>query len=138
MKYLPLRIWFLVTITPVFFAMIIRIVWEVMVNPSRDGLVMSALVILGLLGIYALILYLILRPNLKMLKSLPIGIGVAVMATGGLVGGIIHLIRFVPSPEASEPLSIVIAILYLSAGASAYFMLLWIIWSTWKSRKNQV
>ena len=137
MKYLPLRVWFLVTITPVFVAVIIRIVWEVTVNPTVDGLVMSILVTLVLLCLYALIFYLILKPNLKMLTSLPVGTGIALMATGGLIGGIIHIIRFIPSPESGLPWSLVIALLYLLAGASAYFMLLWIVWSTWKSRKNQ-
>ncbi len=137
MKYLPLRIWFLVTIAPVFVAVIIRVIWEVIVNPSTGGITMSILIILGLLGFYALILYFTLKPNLQKLKSLPAGIGIVVMATGGLIGGIIHLTRFVPSPEVGLPWSLVIVALYLLAGASAYFMLLWIIWSNWKSRKNQ-
>jgi hypothetical protein len=137
MKYLTLRIWFLATITPVFAAVTIRIVWEVMVNSSGSGLAMSILVILGLLGFYALIGYFIFKPNWKRLKNLPVGIGIATMATGGLIGGIIHLTRFVPSPEVGLPWSLVIAVLYLLAGASAYFMLLWILWPTWKSRKNQ-
>ncbi|MFQ5996625.1 MAG: hypothetical protein ACE5KP_03265 [Dehalococcoidales bacterium] len=136
MKYLTLRIWFLATITPVFIAIIIRIVWEVMVNPSGSGLFMSIVVILGLLGFYALIGYFTFKPNWKSLKSLPVGIGVTIMATSGLIGGIIHLIRFVPSPEVGLPWSLLIAVLYLLAGASAYLMLLWILWSTWKSRQK--
>jgi len=137
MKYLTLRIWFLATITPVFAAVIIRIVWELMVNPSGSGLVMSILVILGLLGLYVLIGYFTFKPNWKMLTSPPVLIGVAIMTTGGLFGGIIHFTRFIPSPEVELPWSLVIAVLYLLAGASAYFMLLWILWPTWKSRKNQ-
>jgi len=137
MKYLPQRVWFLVTITPVFVAVIIRIVWEVIVNPSASGLAMSISVILGLLGLYALIFYFTLKPNLKMLTGLPVMIGVGIMATGGFIGGIIHVIRFIPSPEVGLPWSLVIAFLYLFAGTSAYFMLLWMIWSVWKSRKNQ-
>ena len=137
MKYLPLRVWFLVTITPVFAAVIIRIAWEVIVDPSVDGLVMSILVTLVLLWLYALIFYFTIKPDLKMLKSLPFGIGVALAATGSVIGGVIHFIHFVPSPEGEAPLSVVLAILFLFAGASAYFMLLWTIWSVWKSRKNQ-
>lgn len=136
MKYLPLRIWFLVTITPVFIAVIIRLIWEVVVNPSTDGLIMSILVIFGLIGFYAFISYFTFKPNWKLLKSLPVMIGVAVMATGGLIGGIIHVIRFIPSPEVGLPWSLVIAFLYFLAGASAYFMLLWLTWSTWKNRKK--
>jgi len=137
MKYLPLKTWFLATITPVFVAVIIRIVWEITVNPSTVGLVMSILIILGLLGLYALIFYFTIKPSLEKLKSLPVGIGVVVMATGGLIGGIIHLTRFIPSPQVGLPWSIVIAALYLLAGTSAYFMLFWIIWLNWKNRKDQ-
>ena len=137
MKHLLLRIWFLATITPVFAAAITRVIWEVTNNPSGSGLVMSVLVTLGLLGLYALISYFTFKPNWKKLKSLPFGIWGAIMATGGFIGGIIHLIRFVPSPEASEPPSIVISALCLLAGTSTYFMLLWIIRSTWKSKKRQ-
>jgi len=71
------------------------------------------------------------------MKHPPLMIWGAIMTTGGFIGGIIHLIRFVPSPEASEPPSIVISALYFLTGISTYFMLLWIIRSTWKSRKRQ-
>jgi len=137
MKYLPLKTWFLATITPVFVAVIIRIVWEITVNPSTVGLVMLILIMLGLLGLYALIFYFTIKPSLEKLKSLPVGIGVVVMATGGLIGGIIHLTRFIPSPQVGLPWSVVIAALYLLAGTSAYFMLFWIIWLNWKNRKDQ-
>jgi hypothetical protein len=59
------------------------------------------------------------------------------MATGGLVGGVIHLARFIPSPQSGLPWSLVIALLYLLAGLSAYSMLLWVIWSTWRGEKRQ-
>ena len=137
MKYLPLRAWFLVTITPVFVAVITRIVWEVIVDPSVDGLVMSILATVVISCLYALIFYLTIKPDLKMLKSLPFGIGVALAATGGFISGVIHFVHFVPSPEGEAPLSLVLAILFLFAGTSAYFMLLWTIWSVWKSSKKQ-
>jgi hypothetical protein len=136
MKHLTLRIWSLVTLTPVIVAIIIRIIWELMVNPSTGGLIMSIIVILELLGLYALIGYFILKPNLKMLTSLSIGIGVAIMTTGGLIGGIIHFTRFVLSSEAGLPWRLVIALLYLLAGTSAYLVLRWIICSNWESRKK--
>lgn len=136
-KHLPLKIWFLATISPIFIAVIIRIIWEVVVNPSVAGLVMSILVILGLLGLYALIAYFTLKPSLEKLKSLPVGIGVLVMATGALIGGFIHLTRFIPSPLVGLPWSMVIAALYLLAAVSAYFLLLWLIWTNWKRQKQK-
>ena len=136
MKCLPLRIWFIVTITPALGAAIIRLAWEVPYASAVSSLSIIILVMLGLLGTYALFIYLIIKPNLKKLRSLPLGIVVAVMATGGLISGIIHFSRFVPSPEAAEPLSVVIAALYLLAGTSAYFLLLWILWPIWKAGKS--
>jgi hypothetical protein len=134
MKHQPLRIWFLATLIPVFGAIIIRIIWEVVVNPSTSGLAMSILVILGLVGLYALIFYFTFKPNRKILTSLPLWIGLAIMATGGLAAGIIHATRFIPSPQVGLPWSLVIVFLYLLAGVSAYFMLLWFVWYLWKSQ----
>jgi hypothetical protein len=136
MKYLRFRIWTLITITPVIAAMIIRIIWELVVNPSTGGLVMSILVIFCLLGLYALIIYLLFRPDLKLLKSLPLWIIIAIAATGGLIGAILHFLRFLPSPQSELPWSLVIALLYALASSSAYGMLLWYVWTLWKKRKG--
>lgn len=136
MKYLPLKIWLIVAITLALSALIIRLVWEIVYGPPAASLVLIILVIVALLGIYVLFIYFTIKPNLKKLTSLPVGIVVTVMATAGLIGGIIHFIRYVPSPEATEPLSVVIATLFLLAGSSAYFLLLWVIWSIRKTRKG--
>ena len=103
MKHRTFRVWSLVTITPVFAAIVIRIGWELAVNYSAGGLVMSVLVVFGLLGLYALLLYLFLKPNWKLMTSLPLWTGIAVLASGGLIGGIIHLTRFLPSPQSELP-----------------------------------
>lgn len=137
MKHMTLRIWFLATLAMVFVAAVIRLIWELVVNPSTSGLVMSTLVTLGFLGSYAFIAYFTLKPDWKRLVNLPALLAIAVMATGGLAGGFIHFARFIPSPEVGLPWSLVIAALYLAASTSAYIMLLWILWATWKSRKNQ-
>jgi len=136
LKYLPLKIWLIVVITLALSAAIIRLAWEIVYGPPAASLVLIILVMLALLGIYVLSIYFTIKPNLKKLTSLSVGIVVTVMATAGLIGGIIHFIRYVPSPEATEPLSVVIATLFLLAGSSAYFLLLWIIWSIWKTRKG--
>ena len=136
MKHLPLKIWLIVVITLAVSAAIIRLAWEIVYGPPAASLVLIILVMLALLGIYILFIYFTIKPDLKKLTSLPVGIVVTVMATAGLIGGIIHFTRYVPSPEATEPLSVVIATLFLLAGTSAYFLLLWIIWSIWKTRKG--
>lgn len=137
MKLLTLKIWFLVAITPVFMAIITRLVWELAVNFSTSGLVMSILVITTLLGVCTLLFYLILKPNLKVLNSLPIWIIGAAIATGGVIGAVIHFIRFLPSPECGLPWSLVIALLYFIALLNAYFILLWHIWSLWKKKRRK-
>jgi len=137
MKLQQLRIWSLITITPVFAAIIIRIVWELAVNYSTSGLVMSALVIIGVLGLYALLFYLILKPNFKMLTSLPVWIGIAAMTTGGVIGATIHLTRFLPSPQCELPWSLVLTLLYSFAMFNAYCILLWHVWSLWRKKHRK-
>ena len=137
MKLQTLKIWFLVAITPVFLAIFTRMAWELAANFSLSGLIMSIIVIIALLGVCTLMFYLILRPSFKVLNSLPIWITGAVMATGGVVGAVIHFMRFLPSPEFEAPWSLVIALLYFTALLNAYFMLLWHIWSLLKKKRRK-
>ncbi len=137
MKLQTLKIWFLVAITPVFMAIFARMVWELVANFSPGGLVMSTLIIIALLGVCILLFYLVLKPNMKTLNSLPIWIVGAVMTTGGVIGAVIHFIRFLPSPECELPWSLVIALLYFTALLNAYFILLWHIWSLWKKKRRK-
>ena len=134
MNHLALRIWLMVSITPALGAVVVRLVWELTIATAVGTWVIIILLILVTLGIYALLLYLTIKPSLKKLKSLPVGIGVTVIITATLVSGIIHFIRFVPSPEAASPLSVVIASLLLVGGISAYALAIRVIWSTWKGR----
>ena len=134
MNHLALRIWLMVSITPALGAVVIRLVWELTIATAVGTWVIIILLILVTLGIYALLLYLTIKPSLKKLKSLPVGIGVTVIITAVLISGIIHFIRFVPSPEAALPLSVVIASLLLLGGISAYALALRVIWSIWKGR----
>jgi hypothetical protein len=96
---------------------------------------MSALVIFGLLGLYALMVFFVFRPRQKLLTSLILWTAISIAATGGIIAGAIHLSRFILSPQSELPWSLVLALLYLLAGASAYGMLLWYVWSLWRKRK---
>lgn len=137
MKHRTLRIWSLITITPVFAAIIIRIVWELAVNYSTGGLLMSALIIVVILSLCALVFYLVLKPSRKMLTSLPVWTGSAVIATGGVIGSTIHFSRFLPSPQCELPWSLVLALLYSLAMFNAYCILLWFVWSLWKKKHRK-
>ncbi|MBM4448560.1 MAG: hypothetical protein FJ015_04915 [Chloroflexi bacterium] len=137
MKLQTLKIWSLVAITPVFMAIITRLVWELAVNFSTSGLVMSILVIIALAGVWAFFYYLALKANLGIIHSLPVWLVGAVLATGGVVGAVIHFMRFIPSPECGLPWSLVIALLYFIALLNAYFILLWHVWSLWQKRRGK-
>ena len=138
MKYLSLRMWFIVTVTFALGAVIIRLIWETFYDTPAGTLSVIIMTILAVLSFHALLVYLALKPNWKKLIGLPFEIFVMLMTTAGLVGSIIHFSRFVVSPEVDSLLSLTIAILLLIATISAYFLLLWGIWSIWKVRKKLV
>jgi len=125
-----------VSVTLLISAVIVRLAWAVTYAPSAGYLFVVLAILLVILGIYALFLYLIIKPGQKKLKSLLVRIWVTIIITGGLIDGIIHFVRFVPSPEAASLLSVVIASLLLVGGISAYLLVLWVIWSVWKARKS--
>ncbi len=136
MNYLPLRIWLIVSVTLAIAAVVVRLVWAVSYAPSAGYRFVVIVVLLVILAIYALILYLTIKPSLKKLKSLPVRIWVTVIITVALIDGIIHFVRFVPSPEAASSLSVIIASLLLTALVSAYALALWVIWFIRKARKS--
>jgi len=126
MNYLPFKIWFIVALTLALGAVIVRLAWEVIV--AAPSPVVIILVMFTTLSIHALLLYLIIKPSLKKLKSLPVRIWVSVIVTAAIISAIVHYIRFVPSPEATSPLSVIIASLLLTAGISIYLLVLWALW----------
>ena len=126
MNYLPFKVWFIVALTLALGAVIVRLAWEVIV--AAPSLVVVILVMFTILSIYALLLYLIIKPSLKKLKSLPVRIWVSVIVTAAIISAIVHYIRFVPSPEATLPLSVIIASLLLAASISVYLLVLWALW----------
>ncbi len=108
-------------------AVIVRLAWEIYVNPLMGTLAVVIPVIVVIAGTDALVIYLLIAPSMKKVRSLPIGIWVLAIFTAGVIGSIIHYIRFVPSPQAS--LSIVIATLLVIAVVSGYIAVLWAFWS---------
>ncbi len=135
-SHLPLRIWLIVSVTLLISAVIVRLAWAAANAPSAGYLFVVITILLVTLGIYALILYLSIKPSLKKLKSLLVRIWVTIIITGAIIDGIIHFVRFVPSPEAASPLSKVIASLLLMGGISAYLLALWVIWSIGKAKES--
>ena len=136
MNHLPLRIWLIASVTLLTSAVIVILAWAVTYAPSVSYLFVVLAILLVTLGIYALFLYLIIKPSLKKLKSPPVRIWITIIITSALIDGIIHFVRFVPSPEAASPISVIIASLLLIGGISAYLLVLWVIWSIRKTRES--
>jgi hypothetical protein len=136
MKSLPFRICFIASMTFITGAGIVRLIWALTSPLPVVSKVILILLIFAALGIYALILYLTIKPSLKKLTSLPVVILVTVVFTGALAGATIHFVRFITSPGASSPLSLIIACLLEASGISLYAVLLWGIWKARKSRKD--
>ena len=128
MNYLPIKICFIIAVTLAISAVVVRLAWEFPYVAARPSRVMIILLIFATISIYTFLIYLAIKPSLKILTSLSVRIWVTVMATAGLIGGIIHFTNFVPSPEAAPSLSTVIAILFLLAGVSGFLLLLWVTW----------
>ena len=133
MSYLPFKIWFIVTVTLGLGAVMVRLAWEVTFTTAVGSMVIITLLMLVTLSIYALLLYFTIKPGLKKLRRTPVRIWATVIITASLIGSIIHFVRFIPSPEAAPPLSVIIATMLLLFGISAYLLALRVIWSNWKT-----
>ena len=128
MSHLLLRVWLMASCTLALSAVIVRLAWEIYANPMVGTLAVVIPVIVVIAGTDALIIYLLIAPSMRKIKSLPVGIWIIVIFTAGVIGSIVHYIRFVPSPEGDAPLSIVIATLLLIAVVSGYLLVLWVFW----------
>lgn len=128
MKSLYLRIWVIVALTLALGAAITRLAWEITKAGHAGSLAIVILLMVAVSGTYALLLYLAIKPSLKKLRSLPVAIMATVIAGGGIIGCIIHFIRFVPSPKASSPISVVVASLLMAGGVAICGLILWVVW----------
>ena len=128
MSHFLLRVWLMVSCTLALGAVIVRLAWEIYVNPLIATLAVVTPVIVVIAGTNALIIYLLIAPSMRKIKSLPVGIWIIGVFTAGVIGSIIHYIRFVPSLEGDAPLSTVIATLLLMAAVSGYLLVLWVFW----------
>ena len=134
MNYSRLRILFIVAFTFAIVAVVIRAIWQIVVIPTPSTMLIFIPLILALLGMDALFAYLAINP--QKLKSLPFLIGIAVALTAGLLAGVTHFIRFIPSPEAEPVLSKIIGSLVILSCVSGYLLALWLIWSLRKAGKG--
>jgi len=128
---LKLRIWLAATITLTVTGIVIRSIWQIVVIPTAGTFRIFIPLILALLGLNAVIIYLAVKP--QKLKSLPIVIGITVVATVGLIAGVAHFVHFIISPEAAPVLSKIISAFVILPSLSTYLLLLYFFWSLRKS-----
>ncbi len=131
MSYLPLRIWLMATIALATGALIIRLVWEISTAPAAGSLVMLILLIAAAASVYGLIFYFIFTPGSKNVRSRQLAGWVTGIMTAAIIGAIIHYINFIPSSEADQTTSKIIATLLLAAGISGYTLIVWAVWALW-------
>lgn len=128
---LKLRIWLAATITLTVTGIVIRSIWQIVVIPTAGTFRIFIPLILALLGLNAVIIYLAVKP--QKLKSLPIVIGITVVATVGLIAGVSHFVHFIISPEAAPVLSKIVSAFVILPSLSTYLLLLYFFWSLRKS-----
>lgn len=131
MSYLPLRIWLMATFALATGALIIRLAWEISTAPAAGSLVMLILLIAAAASVYGLIFYFLLTPGSKKIRSRQVAGWVTAIMTAAIIGAIIHYINFIPSPEASQTTSKIIATLLIAAGISGYALIVWAVWALW-------
>ena len=137
MSHLQLRMWAIATITLAFFACAVRLGWATSHLMPADARALIVLLMLAVLNVYSLIIYIIIRPSREKLSNLFFKIWVTVTVTATAAAGVIHFVRFLPSPQCVPPFSPIIAILLLVGGISGYLLVLWVVWSVLKAGEKR-
>lgn len=134
MNYSLLKVWCSVTFTMAVIAIVIRSIWQIVVIPTSQTMFLFVPLIVALIGVDALVVYLVARP--EKLKSLPFSIGITAALTAGLLAGVTHFYRFIVSTQADPFLSKVIGYLIVLSSVSAYCIFLYVIWSRRKASNS--
>lgn len=134
MNYTCLKIWFIVTVTLTALAIIIRAIWQIVVIPTGGTMLIFIPLILAMLFIEIITIYFASKP--ERLKSRLFALGMTITLSAGLLAGVTHFVRFIVSDKADPFWSKVISTLVLAASVSAYFLLLYAVWSFRRSKQN--
>jgi hypothetical protein len=135
MKSRALRVWIIAALTPALAAAIIRLAWGMTRHPHPGSLAIMILLMVATSATYALLLYLIIKPSLKKLKSLPVAIMATVLAAGGIVGCIIHFFRYITSPRAHLFINFLLAGILLASALVICGLILWFFWRLYKGKE---
>ena len=128
------KIWIIATLTLAVICTLIRSFWQIAVIPTSGTMIIFIPLIVALVGANALFIYIAVKPErLRNLFSL---IVITVALTGGLVAGVSHFVNFIISEHAEPSLSKVIGACVLSSSVSAYFLVLYYLWSRRKTKES--
>jgi hypothetical protein len=119
--------WIIGTLTIAVAGIVIRSIWQIVVITTPGTMLIFIPLILALVGANALLIYIVARPErLTNLFSLTI---ITLVLTGGLIAGVTHFVNFIISDLAHHFWSKVISACVLSSSVSAYFLIIWFLWS---------
>ena len=126
--------WLIGTFTIAVIGIVIRSIWQIVVITTSGTMVIFIPLILALVGANALLIYIVLKPErLTNMLSLTV---ITLVLTGGLIAGVSHFYNFIISPLADPFWSKVISACVLSSSVSAYFLIIWFLWSLRKKRQR--
>ena len=126
--------WIIGTFTIAVIGIVIRSIWQIVVITTSGTMVIFIPLILALVGANALLIYIVLKPErLTNMLSLTV---ITLVLTGGLIAGVSHFYNFIISPLADPFWSKVISACVLSSSVSAYFLIIWFLWSLRIKRKR--
>lgn len=126
--------WIIGTFTIAVIGIVIRSIWQIVVITTSGTMVIFIPLILALVGANALLIYIVLKPErLTNMLSLTV---ITLVLTGGLIAGVSHFYNFIISPLADPFWSKVISACVLSSSVSAYFLIIWFLWSLRKKRQR--
>ncbi len=128
------KAWCIITFTMAVIAIVIRAIWQIVVIPTPKTMLIFVPLIVALIGADALAAYLVVKP--EKIKNLPFSIGLTVALSAGLLAGVTHFYRFIVSTQADPLFSKVIGWLVVTSSVSAYFILVYLIWSQRKAVRD--
>jgi len=130
------RIWLLASITPMVIMLLIRLGWHGYANRTLYSISYVVLLELAMLIGYGIVFYFLTSTAPKKFQKKFVRISVIVLVNLGMVGGVVHFIRYVPSPEAINSLAIALAALLLVGGLSGYALFVKYMWDSRSEAKK--
>lgn len=128
MSYRGFKVWLIATVTLLTLAAMIILSYWIRRATSWDGLIMLIFLVIALVALYILAIRFIMRPERGLLGRTWFKVVVSTVLTLAIGSGVIHYLRFIPSPEGATLYSKTVATLLTVSGLSAYVLLILFLW----------